>query len=194
VHIPVAHIEADLRTGDEFYPDPEEMNRRLVDQIADLHFAPTVHARDNLINEGISEERICVTSNTRIDTLHYLLENLRPVMTFDFPGHVIVATIHRRENLGGGVDHACAALSAIAKRNEDVTIVIPLHPNPHIHDRLRGALDGRKHITILTGSGGLQETAVGCMFLFLCCATGRSEQKELMPVQDSLLGLMWSVS
>ena len=178
--VPVAHVEAGLRTGDKFSPYPEEMNRRLVDQIADLHFAPTVRARDNLIAEGISKETTFVTGNTEIDTLHYVLDNLRPRVTFDFPGYVIIATMHRRENFGSGIDLVCEALSAIAKRNKDVTIVVPVHPNPHVQSEVRRVLSRQERIMlldpidyisfvhllarasiVLTDSGGLQEAAVG---------------------------------
>jgi len=178
--IPVAHVEAGLRTGDKFSPYPEEMNRRLVDQIADLHFAPTAHARENLISEGIPEESVFVTGNTEIDTLYYVRDLLRSTTTFDFPGHIVIVTMHRRESFSAGIDHVCTALSAIANRNRDVSIVVPVHPNPHVQEQIRRALTGVPRIIlldpidyvsfvhllaraslILTDSGGLQESAVG---------------------------------
>lgn len=178
--VPVAHVEAGLRTGDKFAPYPEEMNRRLVDQIADLHFAPTARALENLRSEGIPDEGIFVTGNTEIDTLYHVRDRLRPRTTFDFPGHIVIATMHRRESFGTGIDRVCAALSVIADRNRDVTIVVPVHPNPHVRDKVRRALAVQERITlldpvdyvsfvhllahaslILTDSGGLQEAAVG---------------------------------
>jgi len=178
--VPVAHVEAGLRTGDKFSPYPEEMNRRLVDQIADLHFAPTKRARENLGREGIPEEEIFVTGNTEIDTLYYVRDQLRPTTMFDFPDRIIIATLHRRESFGEGIDHICEALFAIADRNRDVSIVVPVHPNPQVQEQIRRALTGKPGIIlldpidyvsfihllaranlVLTDSGGLQEAAVG---------------------------------
>ncbi len=203
--VPVAHVEAGLRTGDKYAPFPEEMNRRFVDQIADFHFAPTARARENLRSEGIPEESIFVTGNTEIDTLHYVLGNLRPTITFDFSGRVIIATMHRRENFGSGIDRICEALSLIAARNRDVTIVVPVHPNPHVHDRIHGALTGRKRIIllepidyvsfvhllaraslILTDSGGLQEAAVG-LHIPLLVLRDKTERTEGIETGAALL-------
>ena len=194
--VPLAHVEAGLRTGDKFSPYPEEMNRRLVDQIADLHFAPTKHARENLMGEGIPVEDIFVTGNTEIDALYCVRDRLRPTTTFDFPGHIIIATMHRRESFGTGIDHVCSALSAIADRSRDVTIIVPVHPNPHVQEQIRRALTGVPRIVlldpidyvsfvhlltraslILTDSGGLQEAAVG-LHVPLLVLRERTERTE----------------
>jgi len=203
--VPVAHVEAGLRTGDKFFPYPEEMNRRLVDQIADLHFAPTARARENLRSEGIPEEGIFVTGNTEIDTLYHVRDRLRPTTTFDFPGHIIIATMHRRESFGAGMDHVCAALSAIANRNRDVTIVVPVHPNPHVQEQIRRALKSKPRIVlldpidyvsfvhllahasvILTDSGGLQEAAVG-LHIPLLVLRDKTERTEGIDAGAALL-------
>ncbi len=176
--VPVAHVEAGLRTNDKSAPFPEEMNRRLVDQLSDVHFAPTMRARSNLIAEGIDEAGIFVTGNTEIDTLYLARETLRPQEEFAFPGHVVLVTLHRRENFGDALQRVCAALVRIADRNEDVTIVLPVHPNPHVKDPIHRALGGHRRIVlldpvdyvsfvhlmagaslILTDSGGVQEAA-----------------------------------
>jgi len=203
--IPVAHVEAGLRTGDKFSPYPEEMNRRLVDQIADLHFAPTQRAREKLRSEGIPEEGIFVTGNTELDTLYYVRDRLRPTTTFDFPGHIVIATMHRRESFGAGIDHVCAALSAIANRNRDVSIVVPVHPNPHVQKQIRRALKSQPRIIlldpidyvsfvhllaraslILTDSGGLQESAVG-LHVPLLVLRDKTERTEGVDAGATLL-------
>lgn len=205
VRVPVAHVEAGLRTGNKFSPYPEEMNRRLVDQIAGLHFAPTAHARGNLISEGVPEESVFVTGNTEIDTLWYVLDHLRPTITFDFPGHVIIATLHRRENFDTGIERICTALSAIAAQNRDVTIVVPVHPNPHVRYKVRRALAGQERIVLLdpvdyvsfvhllaqaslimTDSGGLQETAVG-LHVPLLVLRDKTERSEGIDAGAALL-------
>ena len=203
--VPVAHVEAGLRTGDKFSPYPEEMNRRLVDQIADLHFAPTARACENLISEGIPEESVFVTGNTEIDTLYHVRDRLHPTTTFEFPGDVIIATMHRRESFGTGIDRVCAALSAIADRNRDVTIVVPVHPNPQVQEQIRRALTGESRIIlldpidyvsfvhllarvslILTDSGGLQEAAVG-LHVPLLVLRDKTERTEGIDAGAALL-------
>jgi len=177
--IPVAHIEAGLRTGDRYSPYPEEMNRILVDRIADLLFAPTRRARENLLREGIPEQDVFITGNTEIDALYHVLSHLRPTETFGISGRIVIATVHRRENFGEGIRHICAALTAIADRNSDVNVIFPVHPNPHVREEVERAIARRERITILepidyvsfvhllrradlvlTDSGGLQEAAV----------------------------------
>lgn len=176
--VPIAHVEAGLRTNDKYAPFPEEMNRRLVDQLCDLRFAPTESARANLLAEGIDETDIFVTGNTEIDALHLVRKMLTPQQTFDFPGHIVLATAHRRENFGDPLRRVCTALTRIADDNEDVTIVLPVHPNPHVKDPVHSALAGHRRIAllapvdyvsfvhlmararlILTDSGGVQESA-----------------------------------
>jgi len=176
--VPIAHVEAGLRTNDKYMPFPEEMNRRLVDQLCDLHFAPTERARANLLAEGMDETDIFVTGNTEIDALYLARETLSPQQTFDYPGYIVLATTHRRENFGDALRRVCTALTRIADRNEDVTIVLPVHPNPHVREPVHSALAGHHRIVlldpvdyvsfvhlmaearlILTDSGGVQEAA-----------------------------------
>jgi UDP-N-acetylglucosamine 2-epimerase (non-hydrolysing) len=186
--IPVAHVEAGLRTDDIYAPWPEEVNRRLVSHVADLHFAPTARARENLLREGIREERIVVTGNTGIDALLWvsaLLDRrgeLRSRAERVFAGRLapdqrlILMTGHRRESFDGGLARICAAMARIARR-ADVAIVFPVHPNPnvrrafeplHRHDNILLVepvdypelvfLLKRCHF-VVTDSGGIQEEA-----------------------------------
>lgn len=186
--IEIAHVEAGLRTGNMRAPWPEEANRRLTAPLVAMHFAPTATARRNLLAEGIDPASVHVTGNTVIDALLSVVEQLRNdaglalAMTSRFPFldrrlRLVLVTGHRRENLGGGFERICDALTAIAARG-DVQIVYPVHPNPNVagpvHERLRD-VDGihlvepqdylpfvylmdRAHL-LLTDSGGVQEEA-----------------------------------
>ena len=182
--IPVGHVEAGLRTYDKFQPFPEEINRRLVSHIADWHFAPTPSARDNLLREGISADRIVVTGNTVIDAL---LATVRADYIFDHPllsqldfrnRKIILATTHRRENWGQPIRDICEAIRSLAGKFPDVEIVYTVHLNPKVQRVVKMELEGveRVHLLepldyepfvqlmsqcylILTDSGGVQEEA-----------------------------------
>ena len=182
----IGHVEAGLRTGDLKRPWPEEMNRAVIDRIADALFAPTASARDNLVKENLPAARILVTGNTVIDALlavrQALDENagLRRAAAagFDFldpTKRMVLVTGHRRESFGAGFEEICAGLREIARR-PDVQIVYPVHLNPSVHGPVRRILGGlpnvhllppvdylpfvylmtRSHL-ILTDSGGIQE-------------------------------------
>ena len=186
--IPVAHVEAGLRTGDVYRPYPEEMNRKLTDAVADLFFAPTKTARANLIREGVARKRIVVTGNTVIDALLMtvgrlkkdaaLRRKLEKRFRFLDPGRrLILVTGHRRENFGKGFERIAKALANLARRN-DVEIVYPVHLNPNVGGTVRRVLDNTANVHLLdpldylpfvylmnraylviTDSGGIQEEA-----------------------------------
>lgn len=186
--IPVAHVEAGLRTNNIYSPWPEEMNRRMVGRLASLHFAPTETARTNLLAEGCADESIYVTGNTVIDALLNVVERINTDATlnqqlserFAFlqkDKRLILVTGHRRENFGQGFEDICKALLEIAER-DDVEIVYPVHLNPNVQEPVRRILGdcprihliepldylpfvylmNRAHI-LLTDSGGIQEEA-----------------------------------
>ncbi|MBK5944775.1 UDP-N-acetylglucosamine 2-epimerase (non-hydrolyzing) [Halorhodospira halophila] len=186
--IPVGHVEAGLRTGNRYAPWPEEMNRRLTGALAELHFAPTDRARDNLLREGIAAEQIAVTGNTVVDALLTVVGRLEQEpqlradaeQQFDFldpSRRLIVVTGHRRESFGEGFRNLCEALRRIADR-DDVEIVYPVHLNPNVQQPVRETLADhpRVHLLepmdylpfvallnraelIITDSGGIQEEA-----------------------------------
>lgn len=186
--IPVAHVEAGLRTNNIHSPWPEEMNRRMVGRIASLHFAPTEIARTNLLTEGCEDKSIFVTGNTVIDALlsvagrinadMALNQELRERFTFlREDKRLILVTGHRRENFGRGFEDICKALREIAGR-DDVEIVYPVHLNPNVQEPVNRLLDGFGNIhliepqdylpfvylmnrayLLLTDSGGIQEEA-----------------------------------
>lgn len=175
--VPVAHVEAGLRTWDLARPFPEEANRQLVGRLTSLHLAATSWARENLLREGVDPATITVTGNTGIDALLHTVAQLPP---YDWPfldpqRRLILVTGHRRENFGDGFTRFCRALRRIASR-PDVQIVYPVHPNPNVRGPVSEALAGldnihlitpqdyqpfldlmRRSYFILTDSGGVQE-------------------------------------
>lgn len=186
--IPVAHIEAGLRTGNMYSPWPEEGNRKLTGALATLHFAPTETSRQNLLREGI-KNGIEVTGNTVIDALLQVVTKLQKDVTlqqsvarqFDFirpDSRLVLVTGHRRESFGGGFERICQALAETAKAFPDIDIVYPVHLNPNVSEPVNRLLAGIDNIhliepldylpfvylmnrayLILTDSGGIQEEA-----------------------------------
>jgi UDP-N-acetylglucosamine 2-epimerase len=186
--IPVAHVEAGLRSHDIQSPFPEELNRKIVGDIASWHFAPTNAARDNLLAEAKRPGSIFVTGNTVIDSLlHFstMMDADTPMNAafakqfsyLDGNRKLIVVTGHRRENFDGGIDRICIALKILAVRG-DVQIVYPVHPNPKVRDVVMAALGETPNVyliepldymaflylqkrsyMVLTDSGGIQEEA-----------------------------------
>lgn len=187
--IPVAHVEAGLRTGDIYSPWPEEANRKITGCLAKYHFAPTEIAKRNLLAENIPSSNIFVTGNTVIDAL-FLIKNkiegdlkLQDSLSSTFPflstdKKVILVTGHRRESFGGGFERICIALALVARQNPDVQIVYPMHLNPNVREPVNRILGGINNIIlieplsylpfvylmtqadiILTDSGGIQEEA-----------------------------------
>ena len=187
--VPVAHVEAGLRSHDIYHPWPEEVNRKIVGSIADLHFAPTRTAADALLAENVPADRVLVTGNTVIDALHMARERIaaepQRTQALDdlaqrFAGkRVVLVTTHRRENFGGGMENIARAIARIAAR-EDVGVIFPVHPNPQVRSVMDAILGGNPRVAmiapqdyphfvrlldlchlVLTDSGGVQEEAPG---------------------------------
>lgn len=183
--VPIAHIEAGLRSFNKYAPFPEEMSRALVSQIADYHFAPTTRAKENLLKEGIKEETIFVVGNTVIDALYLTLDLIKDdenkffnyFSYLDMAKPILLVTCHRRESFGEPFKNICLALGEIAANNE-VEIVYPVHLNPNVKKPVFEMLNGHENIhlidplaypdlvwlmkksyLILTDSGGIQEEA-----------------------------------
>jgi len=187
--VPVAHVEAGLRTGNLYSPWPEEANRKLTSVLAALHFAPTDVSSQNLQKEGIPIEAIVVTGNTVIDALLEVVdklerdESLQSSLATRFPflqtdRRMVLVTGHRRESFGGGFDRICLALTQTARDFPDVDFVYPVHLNPNVREPVNRLLAGIPNIyliapldylpfvylmnrshLILTDSGGIQEEA-----------------------------------
>ena len=158
----VGHVEAGLRTGDKYQPFPEEMNRRMTGVLADLHFAPTEKARQNLLREGIGDEGIFVTGNTVIDALFQIREKierdgeLRRRLALSFPWirknrRMVVITGHRRENFGRGLAEICHALVDLSRQWPNVDFVYPVHLNPNVLDPVDRILrsTGRENLRLI---------------------------------------------
>ena len=183
---PVGHVEAGLRTGNKYAPFPEEVNRQMIGQIADLHFAPTECARQALLCEGITESKIVVTGNTVIDALLWVRERLpilQPALPAGLPKslngrQVILVTGHRRESFGQGFENICQAIREVADTFQDVVFVYPVHLNPNVREPVNRILGEHPRIhlieplpyapfvwlmdratIVLTDSGGVQEEA-----------------------------------
>ena len=145
--IPVGHVEAGLRTHDLYSPWPEEMNRQVTGRIAEYDFAPTPLSRQNLLDEGVSEEKITVTGNTVIDALHWVVENVmkkgyKPLdpLVASLPQddrRMVLITGHRRENFGEGFISMCTAIRDLARKYPEVDFVYPMHLNPNVRKPIR---------------------------------------------------------
>lgn len=174
-HIPIAHVEAGLRTGNMLSPWPEEANRVLTTRLAKWHFCPTENNKTNLLNEGVKSADIYVTGNTVIDALMIAREKV--MKTSDGKRRVLI-TGHRRENFGEGFEHICTAIKKLAVEFTDVEFIYPVHLNPNVQEPVRRILKGLDNIRliepqsylpfvglmndaylILTDSGGVQEEA-----------------------------------
>jgi UDP-N-acetylglucosamine 2-epimerase (non-hydrolysing) len=203
--IPVGHIEAGLRSGDIYNPFPEEVNRKLVSIMTQIHFAPTAMSRDNLLAEGIPAERIVVTGNTVVDTLRVLSHlpqswKNTPLASIPADGsRLVLVTSHRRESWGADQENMCLALKDLVTKYPDVRVIYPVHMNPNVRSTVNSLLQGtdRIHLTepldyitfvsllqrcfmVLTDSGGVQEEAptFGKPVLVLRKVTERPEASQ----------------
>ena len=187
--IKVGHVEAGLRTGNIYSPWPEEANRKLTSAITNYHFAPTARSKENLLNEGVSEDEITITGNTVIDALFWVRAKLNKdsslsnelTSRFDYldPNKkLILVTGHRRESFGGGFERICEALRQIATNHPDAQVLYPVHLNPNVQEPVNRLLKNLVNVfliepqqylpfcylmdrasIILTDSGGIQEEA-----------------------------------
>jgi len=161
----VGHVEAGLRTDNLLDPFPEEANRRLISQLAQLHFAPTDRARANLIAEGVPESAVLVTGNTVVDSLLWtqrkistnellrlgIIEKLQATLGFNpHSERIVLVTGHRRENFGDGLEQICAALRDLAQAYQSVKFVYPVHLNPQVLEPVRRYLSGVDNIHLVS--------------------------------------------
>ncbi len=186
LRIPIAHVEAGLRSFDRFQPYPEEVNRTLISHVADLHFCPTKRAAENLLNERVPAESIHITGNTVIDALLWTVKVLEAgheaaqyLDQLNLPnGPMILVTGHRRENFGDGLRNLSLALQDLVQSDPKLTVVYSVHPNPNVKGPIQAMLGNRQQIKlipppdyfrfvalmkrslfIITDSGGIQEEA-----------------------------------
>ena len=206
--IPVGHVEAGLRTATKYSPYPEELNRRVVTQIANHHFAPTEWAYNNLKKEGISEDEILLTGNTVIDALEWTVKKVRsspPEFSVELnqkissENRIVLITGHRRENFGKGFEDLCLAIRTLAVRNSNVEFIYPVHLNPNVQEPVKRILSDIPNVLlidpleyvpfvylmdkcffIISDSGGIQEEAphLGKPVLVMRESTERPEAIE----------------
>ena len=186
--IRIGHVEAGLRTGDKWQPFPEEINRRVAGVVADLHFAPTEHSRQNLLAEGVPDANILVTGNPVIDALNEIVQRPAPPEAADLlaeknirPGgrELVLVTAHRRENFDEPLEEICQALRELAETySQRLELIYPVHLNPNVKGPVHRLLADVPNITllpplqylplvhlmkhcklVLTDSGGIQEEA-----------------------------------
>lgn len=182
MRIPVAHIEAGLRTNNLNAPFPEEFNRRLISSFSKFNFVPTNYSREALLKEGCDKDSIFITGNTVVDALDYIKQNfdLNKVFSsrFGYNEQFVLVTAHRRENFGAGFESICRALSDAANLHPEIHFVYPVHLNPNVQVPVKKLLVGKPNIHLLepvsyiellallsrclfcmTDSGGIQEEA-----------------------------------
>jgi UDP-N-acetylglucosamine 2-epimerase (non-hydrolysing) len=182
--VPVGHVEAGLRSGDDCNPFPEEMNRRMVSVVAELHFAPTPGAAAHLAREGVSPDRVVVSGNTVVDALSTLLPVARreqragALLAGVNGGRMLLVTSHRRESWGSDLESICLAIRDLVTAFPDLHVIYPVHLNPNVGATVSALLDGVERVQlappadylaflqlmdratlILTDSGGVQEEA-----------------------------------
>jgi len=209
--VPVGHVEAGLRTWDKYAPYPEEMSRRLTGAVADLHFAPTAWARENLINEGVDPARIYVTGNSAIDALLHTVKETgtRPLPVLDEAGEsrIVLVDCHRRENFGDRMRSICEAVGKIARDTPSVTVVFSVHRNPEVADVAHSVLSGQQRVIlvdplpypewcnllahaylVVTDSGGIQEEAPSLGIPVLLCRDVTERPEALQAGTVRLVG------
>jgi UDP-N-acetylglucosamine 2-epimerase (non-hydrolysing) len=200
--VPVAHVEAGLRTDNPVDPFPEEINRRLTSVVSAFHFAPTPRARERLLAEGVAADRIWVTGNTVVDALQYIrgtdaFRRIQPPV--DGAGRLLLVTLHRRESWGAALEQMCRAIRCVVERHGDVRVAFPVHLNPVVRECVVRVLNGIDRVSlmppldylsflalmdaswlVLTDSGGVQEEApvLGKPVLVLRETTERPEAVE----------------
>lgn len=204
--IPLFHVEAGLRSYNIFEPFPEEIMRQMTSRVADLHFSPTKQNEEALLKENISKDKIHIVGNTVIDALFCLSDNVMEKAKefytekgIEINDKLVLITAHRRENHGERIDRIIEAISYLAEKYDDHTFVIPVHPNPNVHDKIHSRLGDFKNIHLLTpldypnlvylmksaklilsDSGGIQEEApsFACPVLVMRYETERKEGIE----------------
>lgn len=203
--VPVAHVEAGLRTDNIYSPFPEEINRRLADQLAEIHYAPTAAARATLLSEGARGDSVVVTGNTVIDALLVTAASAAPAWeprldrALTRPGPKVLVTVHRRESWGVPMERVAHAIKQVSEALPDVTFLFPIHLNPVVRATFRSALEHVRQVlfmeplayrpfvhlmkaadVVITDSGGIQEEAptLGKPVLVMRDTTERPEGVE----------------
>ena len=199
--IAIGHVEAGLRTNNKYSPFPEEINRRIIDSMADLYFAPTEKSKQNLLKENVDENKIIITGNTAIDAMKYTINKdyKNEILDWAKNDRLILLTAHRRENLGNPMRNIFKAINMITQEYDDVKVTYPVHLNPKVREVANEVFGKNKKVKlieplevadfhnflnksyfIMTDSGGIQEEApsLGKPVLVLRDTTERPEGIE----------------
>ncbi len=203
--VPVGHVEAGLRSGDPDSPFPEEMNRRLISRMASLHFAATAGNRDTLLAEGVAGNRIALTGNPVVDSVHWAMESRQPsdrvaeILSWLGDRKLLLLTTHRRESFGPVMESRMRALAEFSAAHAEIALVFPVHPNPGVADRAQRLLGSSESVLlvpplqyidfihlmarawlIVSDSGGIQEEtpSLGKPLLLIRENTERPEALE----------------
>jgi UDP-N-acetylglucosamine 2-epimerase (non-hydrolysing) len=179
LRIPVAHVEAGLRSGSMEHPFPEEFNRRVISLASTLHFAPTRGSRANLLREGVPARRIHLVGNTVVDALLWTVRHQALASPFRRGCRGILVTAHRRENQGHGIRQICVAVLRLCREFRDLHVIFPVHPNPEVRRTVVESLAGLEQVSlvapleyprfcramraaslVISDSGGVQEEAL----------------------------------
>ena len=200
--IPVLHVEAGLRTKNKFSPFPEEMLRNLTSKLADVHFAPTANARDNLLTEKVKADRIIITGNTVVDAL-FLAEKLidekdvHNELAFYEPEirelvknkKVVLVTSHRRENIDSGLGQICKAVNTLARKYQDLIFIWPLHKNPDVRKVIVSELAVHSRNIVLTEPLSYQTTVYLMKKSFIIMTDSGGIQEEAPTFHKPILVL-----
>lgn len=180
--VPIAHIEAGLRTYDLNRPFPEEGLRQMITRIATFNFAPTNSAADALLKEGISPARICVTGNTVIDAQQWIIHH-HHIIPHKTDRKQLLITLHRRENWGIEIEHACLAIRDIANSYPNIHTLFPVHLNPTVNEPIHQLLSGIPNIHLLPPLGYLEmQQAIADSWLILTDSGGIQEEAPTFSV------------
>jgi len=181
--VKVGHVEAGLRTHDKLNPFPEEMNRKLIGSLADVHFAPLKTHKDNLVAEGVGPDSVFVTGNTAVDAVLNTaarVDKLEDGKLHDAvygPGRLLLVTAHRRESIGIGIKGICEAVRSILRDYEDVRVLFPVHPNPRVSKTVHEILDGVKRCH-LTGPMSYPDMVMAMKNAYFCMSDSGGIQEE----------------
>lgn len=174
--IPIAHIEAGLRTYDLSRPFPEEGLRQMLSRITNYHFPPTAGGREALVKEAISEDKIFITGNTVVDAQHWIIKKY-DIHKEALPEKSILVTMHRRENWGSDIEEACNAIATLAKTHSDLKVIFPVHLNPTVKKSVTPILGGLPNVTLIDPLGYLEmQQAIANAWLILTDSGGVQEE------------------
>lgn len=191
--IPVAHVEAGLRTKDIYSPFPEGMNRNLTSKIALFHFAPTIESSKNLVDEGIDRSKVIITSKTVVDSIQLALKtidednelknkiirDLESTFKYNTSKAIVLITCHRRENFGQGLENICLAIARLAENFDEIKFILLVHLNPNVQTTVKKLLSDRKNIFLTSPIDYFPFCYLLSKCLFVLTDSGRLQEEAV---------------